>query len=210
MTGAATPLILLAPGAGAPSSSAWMRRFAARLTALGAVETFDYDYAREGRRAPDPLPRLIAAHRAALAAARARHPEARRVVLAGKSMGSRIGCHASLVEPGVVGLVCFGYPLRPAGGGKLRDEVLRELAAPVLFVQGTRDPLGPLDLLDGARRGMRARSELHVVEDGDHSLEVRKRFAKAVGTTQEAIELAALEAVRRFIESLTPPEGVNL
>jgi predicted alpha/beta-hydrolase family hydrolase len=195
--GRAETLLLFAPGAGAPSTSPWMRAWAARLAALGAVEPLDYPYRLEGRRLPDPLPRLVEAHRAALAAARARRPGAR-AVLVGKSMGGRVGCHVSLEEP-VAGVVCFGYPLRGAGKrAKLRDEVLRAMTAPVLFVQGTRDPLCPLDLLAAAREGMPARSELHVVEGGDHSLLVARRPCAA----QEAADAAVLEAVATFIGGL--------
>jgi hypothetical protein len=48
-----------------------MRTFARMLGTIGPVEPFDYPYALEGRRRPDPPPKLIAAHRAALAALRA-------------------------------------------------------------------------------------------------------------------------------------------
>ena len=56
-------LILFAPGAGAPSSHPWMQNWKRRLSEIGEVETFDYDYMRAGRKRPDPLPQLIAAHR---------------------------------------------------------------------------------------------------------------------------------------------------
>jgi len=62
----ARPLIVLAPGAGAPSTSARMRSWAARLATLGEVVSLDYPYVLEGRRVPDRLPVLVAAHRAAL------------------------------------------------------------------------------------------------------------------------------------------------
>src|SRR5205814_3757511 len=42
----AGPLILFAPGAGAPSSSAWMKRWAKHLGTLGRVVPFDYPYMR--------------------------------------------------------------------------------------------------------------------------------------------------------------------
>ncbi len=77
-------------------------------------------------------------------------------------------------------LVCFGYPL--CGGGdptKLRDQVLREITTPILFVQGTRDPLCPLELLESVRTQMRAANQLHVVEGGDHSLLVTKSRLRA-------------------------------
>ncbi len=192
-----TPLLLLAPGAGAPSSHSWMQRWAEQLTAVGTVRTFDYDYMREGRKRPDPLPQLIAAHRAALQQARAAHSGP--VVLIGKSMGSRIGCHLSLKE-GVAALVCLGYPL--CGGGdltKLRDKVLRELPTPILFVQGTRDPLCPLDLLERVRSEMSAPNELFVVEGGDHSLAVARKQLKAAGDTQSDVDQRVLETIAKFV-----------
>lgn len=164
-------MILFAPGAGAPSSSPWMRAWRDRLATLGAVQTLDYPYAMAGRKAPDKLPVLIAAHREALASARARHPGAP-VVLAGKSMGSRVGCHLAVEEP-VAAVVCLGYPLRGAGG-TVRDEVLLALRTPVLFVQGTRDPLCPLPLLASVRERMTAPNRLVTVDGGNHSLEVPK------------------------------------
>lgn len=193
------PLLLFAPGAGAPSSSAWMRGWAARLGALGRVARFDYPYVREGRRTPDRLPELIRAHAEALASARAAGEP---VVLVGKSMGSRVGCHLSLEVP-VAALVCFGYPLRGASGA-LRDEVLLALRTPVLFLQGTKDKLCPLDELEAVRTRMEAPSTLHRVEGGDHSLEVGVRALEAQGRTQEDVDAELLATVRAFLAGLSP------
>src|SRR4051794_2625762 len=125
MTERTPPAFLFAPGAGAPSSHPWMQHWARLLGTLGPVQLLDYPYMLEGTKRPDPLPKLVAAHREALH--RVRDSQRGRAVLIGKSMGSRIGCHVSLEAP-VDALVCFGYPL--CGGGdptKLRDRVLREL-----------------------------------------------------------------------------------
>jgi predicted alpha/beta-hydrolase family hydrolase len=192
------PLFLFASGAGAPSSHPWMQRWKERLAHIGDVVTFDYDYMRRGSRRPDPLPLLIAAHRQALRDAR--KAGAQPVILIGKSMGGRIGCHVSLEEP-VSGLVCLGYPL--CGGGdprKLRDKVLRELRTPVLFVQGTRDALCPLDLLEIVRAEMTAKNFLHVVEGGDHSLIVAKRQLEARQQTQEQVDERILNAIGKFTD----------
>lgn len=189
------PLFLLAPGAGAPSSHPWMQHWKQRLSTIGDVEAFDYDYMREGRRRPDPLPQLIAAHRQALVEARRGRP----AILIGKSMGGRIGCHVSLEEK-VDGVVCLGYPL--CGGGdpaKLRDKVLLALETPILFVQGTRDSLCPVDLLERVRTEMKAPTFLHVVEGGDHSLQVAKRQLAAAGETQEEVDQRILEAIAKFV-----------
>ncbi|ABS27279.1 alpha/beta family hydrolase [Anaeromyxobacter sp. Fw109-5] len=190
------PLILLAPGAGGPSTSPWMERWAARLGELGHVERLDYPYAKAGRRTPDRLPVLVAAHRAALAEARARRGGVP-VVLAGKSMGSRVGCHVALEER-VDALVCLGYPLRGQRGA-LRSEVLLALRTPILFVQGARDPLCPLDAIEDVRARMTAPSALHVVPGGNHSLEVGSRELRARGETQDDVERRALQAIADFL-----------
>ena len=196
-----SPIILFAHGAGAPSASAWMRAWARRLAALGEVVTFDYPYMKAKRKSPDKQPVLVAAHAAALDEARARHGADRPVVLAGKSMGSRMGCHLAVERGGVTALVCFGYPLRSGATGALRDQVLLALRAPILFLQGSKDPLGPLADLAAVRERMTAPNELHVVEGGNHSLEVGKRELAASGRTQDGEDQAVLAAVRAFLEA---------
>jgi len=196
-----TPLLLFAPGAGAPSSHPWMQDWKKRLSGIGVVETFDYDYLREGRRRPDRLPQLIAAHRKALKRVRERH-RAESIILVGKSMGGRVGCHLSLEEK-VDGLVCLGYPLCGMGDRtKLRDEVLRALTTPILFVQGTRDSLCPLDLLERVRAEMKAPNFLHSVEGGDHSLRVPKSQLQGTSKTQQDINQQILKAIGKFVDQL--------
>jgi hypothetical protein len=197
------PLILFAPSAGAPSSHPWIQNWKERLSEIADVETFDYDYMREGRKRPDRLPQLIAAHRNALNRARQRH-RAESIILVGKSMGGRVGCHLSLEEK-VDGLICLGYPLCAMGDRtKLRDEVLRALATPILFVQGTRDSLCPLDLLERVRAEMKAPNFLHTAEGGDHSLRVPKRQFQGTGKTQEDIDQQILKAIGEFVDQLVP------
>src|SRR6266481_4474068 len=169
------PLFLFAPGAGAPSTHLWMQQWKERLQTIGDAEIFDYAYTREHRKRPDPLPQLIASHRLALAEAREKHPNTV-TILIGKSMGGRMGCHVSLTEK-VDGLVCLGYPLCAMGDRtKLRDEVLRALMTPILF--------------------------LHVVEGGDHSLRVPKRKLQTNGETQEDVDQQVLKAITGFVDQL--------
>jgi uncharacterized protein len=189
---------LLAPGAGAPSSHPRMRTFARLLGSMGRVQPFDYPYMIEGKGRPDSLPKLISAHRAALAALRASHDGP--IVLAGKSMGGRVGCHVALVEP-VEAVICLGYPLCGAGDrSKLRDQVLLELRTPAMFVQGTRDPLCPLELLESVGPRMQALSTLHVVEGADHSLLVGKATLKALGSSQDETDEEISIAIARFLK----------
>jgi len=193
----ARPSFLFAHGAGAPSSSAWMVAWRKRMATLGDVTAFDYPYMRAGRKAPDRLPVLIDAHRAVLAKVRARAKGP--LFLAGKSMGGRVGCHVALEEP-VAGVICLGYPLQSGATGALRDDVLLALRVPILFVQGSRDSLCPLDKLAEVRARMTAPSTLLVVEGGNHSLEVSAAQRKATGDTQAVADARVLEAIRAFTQ----------
>jgi predicted alpha/beta-hydrolase family hydrolase len=81
---------------------------------------------------------LVAAHLCALRDLAARSPGAP-IILIGKSMGGRIGCHVAADHPTeVAAVICLGYPLKSGATGALRNEVLVRLRRPILFVQGTR------------------------------------------------------------------------
>jgi predicted alpha/beta-hydrolase family hydrolase len=201
--------ILFAPGAGAPSTSAWMVAWKERLSRLGHVSAFDYPYQRAGKKSPDRPPVLVATHRAELQ--RLRSETSGPLVLIGKSMGGRIGCHLAVElaqthapdteRPSA--LVCLGYPL-VAPGGSVRDQVLVDLKTPILFVQGTRDSMCPLERLAEVRARMQAPSELFVVEGGDHSLNVQKTLLKKQGLTQAEVDDRVYQATAAFLERWTP------
>jgi len=191
------PSLLFAPGAGAPSTHPWMQKWKERLETIGEVTLFNYDYMREGRRRPDSPLQLIAAHRRALV--QLREKTSGQIFLIGNSMGGRIGCHVSLEEK-VTALICLGYPLCAMGDRtKLRDRVLRELQKPILFVQGTRDPLCQLDLLNELRKQMAVPNSLHLVEGGDHSLRLTKRELQTAGETQDDVDQRILAAIDKFV-----------
>jgi hypothetical protein len=182
-----------------------MQRWKGYLEELGSVTTFDYPYMREGKRRPDPLPKLIEAHREAIIEAmRGRRSP---LVLIGKSMGSRVGCHVAAASDAVAervrAVVCLGYPLKGMGKTqKLRDEVLLALTKPVLFVQGTRDNLCPPELLTKVRKKMHTRNELLLVEGGSHSLEVGKRQLALIGEKQEDVDRRGLSAIQGFLDDV--------
>jgi uncharacterized protein len=202
-------LLLFAPGAGAPTTSAWMVAWKQRLERLGRVVAFDYPYQRAGRKSPDRPPVLVASHRAELARQRSEHNGP--IILIGKSMGGRIGCHVAveLTQAGApeserpAALVCLGYPL-VAPGGSVRDQVLVDLRTPVLFVQGTRDSMCPLGRLADVRERMQAPSDLFAVEGGDHSLGVQKGVLKKQDLTQADVDERIFGAIEAFVTRSVP------
>ena len=192
--------LVLAHGAGAGQHSQFMVLAATAMAARGiTTATFDFPYVVEGRKVPDRAPVLEASWRAAIAAAR-EHEAFRGLPLfiGGKSMGGRMASHVSAQHlEGIRGLVFFGYPLHPPGRSEsLRDAHLPDVREPMLFLQGTRDPLGTADEIRGLLPRLGARAELHEVADGDHSFKVRVSVA---GRKQAAVFDEIFDAAAAFI-----------
>ncbi|CAI9094287.1 OLC1v1029999C1 [Oldenlandia corymbosa var. corymbosa] len=201
-----SPVIVFAHGAGAPSSSDWMISWKKMLhESLNAVEvvTFDYPYFAGGKKkAPPKAEKLVDFHADIVKKTMEKYPD-HPLILAGKSMGSRISCMvAAASDIDVFAIVCLGYPLKGMNGA-LRDETLLLLRVPVMFVQGNKDGLCPLDKLNAVRKKMNAVSELHVVEGGDHSFKVAKKHLQQSGTTQDEAEHCAVQAIATFVDSLS-------
>lgn len=95
-------------------------------------------------------------------------------------MGGRMASHLAARGEAMAGLVLLGYPLHPAGKpGQLRSAHLRQIACPMLFLQGSRDPLCCLDLLTRVLRPLATPTHVHVIDQGDHSFQVPKRRGRA-------------------------------
>lgn len=170
--------VLIAHGAGIGQDHPWMVAVRDGLADAGLfVMSFNYRYTEAGRKAPDRMPMLLTVHRAA---ADAMAEECDRVVLAGKSMGGRVGSHLAGDDGWpAAGLVYFGYPLVPMGKGDPRPvDHLQAIEAPQLFFAGTRDRLSPPTLIAEIARSV-PDGTLEVVDDGDHSFKVPKRAGKS-------------------------------
>ncbi len=199
--------LVLAHGAGAPQTHEWMVAMARAIAARAIdVVTFNFLYAEAGRRAPDRPPVLEGTWRAVIAAVRERTDLAtQRLFIGGKSMGGRIATHVAAgdvpVGP-IAGVVLLGYPLHPPGKPeKLRAAHLPRVAAPMLFVQGTRDTFGTPDELGPVVRKLPAGSRMLVVEGGDHSL-VRP---KSSGESLEHVIARVADEIVRFTTTVQPP-----
>jgi predicted alpha/beta-hydrolase family hydrolase len=178
--GAPRATLLLAHGAGAGMRHPFLEDVARGLCDAGfALLRFQYPYMERAEadgtaHPPDPMPRLEAAHTAALAEAERR--AGGRVLMAGKSMGGRVASQLAAKGHDCTGLVFFGYPLHaPGRTDRPRSEHFAAICQPALFLQGTRDTLCDLELLRNALRRFGGSATLEVVADADHSFSVRKR-----------------------------------
>lgn len=186
-------VVLLAHGAGLPHDAPFMERVALGLAARGLPTLrFDYPYAtrmhREGRRLPpNPMPRILDAHRRAIDVIRTRFP-GRPVVLAGKSMGGRASSLLAAEGVECAGCAFLGYPLHPARKpDKLRVDHFGELRVPCLFLQGDRDPLAELPLLRDHLPAIPGEVTLEIIAGGDHSFELPKRLGREPAEVQDAL-----------------------
>lgn len=177
----ARALYVFGHGAGAGMRHAFMQRAAERLAAWG-VATFRYHfpYIEAGRRGPNPAPVLVKTVRSAVAEAARLAPDLA-LIAGGKSMGGRMTSTAASTEalPGVHGLAFFGFPLHaPGRDSDERGAHLADVGLPMLFLQGTRDKLARLDLLEPLLRKVKPRPTLHLVDDADHGFHVPKRSGR--------------------------------
>jgi predicted alpha/beta-hydrolase family hydrolase len=187
---------VLAHGAGGDQSSPFIVRFATGLAVRGVdVVTFNFLYTEERRRIPDRTEKLEACYRAVVTTVLGHEGFAGNVLcIGGKSMGGRIASHLGATEGNagdsiIAGLVFLGYPLHPPGKPQqLRTAHLDKIRAPMLFVQGSRDPFGTPAELAPILESLPARAILHVVENGDHSLATSRAKSAAVDQVYEAIQ----------------------
>jgi hypothetical protein len=194
--------IVLAHGAGGDLDAPLLIAVAHGLAERGYLTLrFNFLYKDQGKNAPDRAPVLERTWRAVAAWMR---PRAQRLAIGGKSMGGR---YASIVaskgEP-CDALVFLGYPLHPAGKPEqLRDAHLPQVLPPMLFVQGTRDPLCRLDLLEPVLKRVGKRAELYVIQGGDHSLDV----LKSSGRTRGDVVGSVVDEIDRFLKTAKRPAG---
>ena len=184
-------LLVLAHGAGAGMRHPFMEEVALRLAEhRTSTLRYHFPYMEAGRRLPDRRAVLLETVKAAVRAATAAAPRLP-LFAGGKSMGGRMTSEAAaagLLPAAVRGLVFLGFPLHPAGRpSRERADHLAEVEVPMLFIQGTRDRLAGLGLLEPAVRALGPRARLHLVEGGDHSLRLPKRSGRTEGEVLEGV-----------------------
>ena len=198
----ARALLVYAHGAGAGIQHAFMRDTARRLAERG-IATLRYQFPymeKTGRGPPDRAPVLVDTVRAAVARAGALAPDLP-LLAGGKSLGGRMTSTAAGAHPlaGVRGLVFFGFPLHPSRRPSTdRAAHLSAVGVPMLFLQGTRDALADLTLLEPIIDDLGPRATLRIVEGADHAFRVPKRS----GRTDEEVLDELAEAVSVWADGL--------
>ena len=172
---------VFAHGAGAGMTHPFMETFATGLGERGVASLrYQFPYMEKGSRRPDPPGIAQAAVRAAVAEAGLSCPGLP-LIAGGKSFGGRMTSQAQASAPlaGVRGLAFLGFPLHPAGKPSSdRAKHLAEVHVPMLFMQGTRDNLAELALMEPVVTSLGPPASLHLVREADHSFHVLARSGR--------------------------------
>jgi predicted alpha/beta-hydrolase family hydrolase len=185
---------VFAHGAGAGMTHDFMETVAVGLCERGvATLRYQFPYMEKGSKRPDPPAAAHAAVRAAVAEA-ARCCPGLPLIAGGKSFGGRMTSQAQALAPltGVRGLLFLGFPLHPAGKpSDARATHLADVHVPMLFVQGTRDKLAELTLLEPVVAKLGALARLHIVQEADHSFHVPARSRSGHEVLKEILDVVA-------------------
>ena len=192
---------VFAHGAGAGMTHASMQSVAAGLGARGIASLrYQFPYMEKGSKRPDAPAVAHATVQAAVAEA-GRRCDALPLIAGGRSFGGRMTSQAQALSPlpGVRGLAFFGFPLHPAGKPSSdRAKHLADVEIPMLFLQGTRDALAELKLLEPVVKSLGSRATLHLLEGADHSFHV----LKSSGRNDREVMDEALDAFATWVGAI--------
>ena len=172
---------VLAHGAGAGMSHPFMAAVAEGLAQRGiATLRYQFPYMEQGQKRPDTPKVAQATVRAAVTNASRLLPELA-LIVGGKSFGGRMTSQAQAESPlpGVRGLAFLGFPLHaPKRPSEERGKHLFEVKIPMLFVQGTRDVLADVHLVEKLTQELGSIATLKLISDADHSFHVPVRSGR--------------------------------
>jgi predicted alpha/beta-hydrolase family hydrolase len=197
---------VLAHGAGAGMFHPFMAAVARELAQRGiATLRYQFPYMEQGAKRPD-APKLAQATVRAAVAQAARVMPTVPLVAGGKSFGGRMTSRAQAASalPDVCGLAFLGFPLHPAGRpSDERAEHLFKVEVPMLFLQGTRDKLADVALLQRLRERLGARASLQLFQDADHSFHVPARAPRKDADVRREM----MDTLAAWIFSVTSRRG---
>jgi predicted alpha/beta-hydrolase family hydrolase len=172
---------VFAHGAGAGMTHSFMEAFANGLCARSIASLrYQFPYMEKGSKRPDPPAIAQATVRAAVTRASQIFPGLA-LIAGGKSFGGRMTSQAQATTPlpDVRGLAFVGFPLHPAGKPSTdRADHLTKIELPMLFLQGSRDTLADMPLIESVVQRLGPRARLHMVDGADHSFHVLARSGR--------------------------------
>lgn len=189
--------VVLAHGAGAGMTHRNMQAIADAFERRAiATLRFDFPFIEAGRKRVDP-PAVATAAVAAAAAAAAERTDLP-LWLGGHSFGGRMASHAVVdLDLPAAGLIFCSFPLHPPDEpSTVRAEHLNRIAAPMLFLSGTRDALARRDLLEPLVATLE-RAELHWLDTADHSYRVLKRTRQSSEDVFDEMARVASDFIER-------------
>jgi predicted alpha/beta-hydrolase family hydrolase len=185
-------LVVLAHGAGAGMNHRFMNELSEALAALGiGTLRYNFPYMENGKKRPDVPAVATKTVEMVLAKAYELFPKAK-IFGSGKSFGGRMTSQYLSKNPPdfVKGIIFYGFPLHPAGAPSVdRAEHLKTVTVPLLFLQGTRDALAELKLIQQVSDSLSG-STLITFEKADHSFKSGKKefIPELVAATQSWID----------------------
>jgi len=205
---AARACLVFAHGAGAGMNHPSMTQLCDGLASRGlATLRYQFPYMDKGSRRPDPPTLCHKTVRSAVAAARELLP-AIPLFAGGKSFGGRMTSQAQALAPlpDVCGLCFWGFPLHaPKRPATTRADHLTSINIPMLFLQGTRDALAELPLVQSVVARLIAPVTLRVVDHADHSFHVLVRS----GSTDGEVMQSMLDEVSRWIATVLSTRAIG-
>ena len=193
-------LLVLGHGASTDMRHATLQTIAERLADAG-VATFRYNfpYAEQGRgRNANAVCQETV--RSAVAAAHTAASDLS-ILVGGHSFSGRMSSMAAAEAPleHVRGLVFFAFPLHPSGKPSTeRAAHLSDVTIPMLFLSGTRDKLGELDLLQSTCEQISDKATLHLLDTADHGFKILKRSRK----TDEDVFVEMARVINEWVSAL--------
>lgn len=170
--------ISLAHGAGAGMTHSFMERLAQKLLAhdIGTVR-FNFPYIENKKKVPD-VPAVAEKTVATVLADVEQKFSSVPVFLGGKSFGGRMSSQfVSQNEVKARGIIFYGFPLHAPGKvDASRGEHLKKVKVPMLFLQGTRDALANLPLMEQLCNELKL-ATLVKFEGADHSFKIKGKEA---------------------------------
>jgi predicted alpha/beta-hydrolase family hydrolase len=198
---------VFAHGAGAGMAHPFMTACAENLAELGiATLRYQFPYMERRSRRPDAPALCHATVRAAVRCANELEP-ALPLVAGGRSFGGRMTSQAQALAPlpNVRGLAFLGFPLHPAKKpSNARAKHLSDVTVPMLFLQGTRDELASLDLLQLLVNELGSRATLHLEQDANHSFHVPARTGRTDAEVRAALSKALAAWTTSLVEESDP------